>query len=150
MTDKSDKKAKDAYVKELQIRGFRNIKIVKEPADIIAEKNDMKYYFEIKKTSANNEYFGAATLTEWRSAYENPENYFFVICQENGDGFHFTEYSPEEFERFSTIPPFKIFFNISLNSGEKVESTRKNKSAIQLTKNRLFELDKIFQKFKND
>ena len=141
---------KEAYIKELNIKGFKNIQIVKEPADITAEKNDEKVFFEIKKTSTIKEYFGAATLTEWRSAYKNPKNYFFVICQENNDKFHFTEYSPEEFEKFSTIPPFKIFFNIPLNNGEKMFSVRKNKTAIQLTKERLIELDKVFNKFKND
>ena len=94
--------------------------------------------------------FGAATLTEWRAAYLNSQNYFFVICQENGDEFHFTEYSPEEFEQFSTIPPFKIFFNIPLDKGAKVKSKRNNKTAIQLTKDRLSRLDQIFQEFKND
>ncbi len=38
MINKSDKKAKDAYAQELKHRGFENIKIVKEPSDIIAKK----------------------------------------------------------------------------------------------------------------
>jgi len=53
-------------------------------------------------------------------------------------------------KKFSTIPPFKIFFNIPSNNGEKTVSTRKNKTAIQLTKERLNKLDKVFQKLKND
>lgn len=150
MFNKSDKKAKESFVFELEKRGFSNIQIVKEPSDIIAEKDGEKFFFEIKKTSVSGEYFGAATLTEWRAAYNNPKNYFFVICQENGSRFHFTEYTPSEFEKFSTIPPFKIFFNIPLDNGRKMISKRKNKTAIQLTKDRLRELDILFKKWKND
>ena len=148
--DKSDKKAKDAYVEELKKKGFSNVKIVKEPSDIIAEKNGEKFFFEIKKTSAEKEYFGAATLTEWRAAYENLDRYSFVISQEYEDGFHFTEYTPNEFEKFSTIPPFKIFFNIPLDNGKKMKSKRKNKTAVQLTRKRLNELEDLFKKWKND
>lgn len=150
MINKSDKKAKESYVLELKKKGFCNIKIIKEPSDIIAKKDGIKYFFEIKKTSANSEYFGAATLTEWRAAYENLDRYFFVICQEHKNGFYFTKYTPDEFEQFSTIPPFKIFFNIPLNKGKKMRLKRKNKTAIQLTKERLKELDDLFKKWKND
>lgn len=150
MIDKSDKKAKESFTLELRKRGFTNIQIVKEPSDIIAEKDGEKYYFEIKKTAAKKEYFGAATLTEWVAAYNNQERYCFVVCQEHDDGFHFIEYTPSEFEKFSTIPPFKIFFNIPLDNGRKMISERKNKTAIQLTKNRLRELDTLFKKWKND
>lgn len=147
---KSDKKAKDAFVEILKIRGYSDVKIVKAPSDIIGVKNGEKYFFEIKKTSAQKEYFGAATLTEWRAAYSTPNNYFFVIAQETIDGFNFVEYTPYEFEKFSTIPPFKIFFNIPLNGSSKVETKRKNKSAVQFTKERIDKLDEIFLTFKND
>src|SRR3989338_2924588 len=144
MIDKSDKKAKEAFAEELKNRGYVGIKIVREPADIIAHKDGQKYFFEIKKTSVGKEYFGAATLTEWRSAYANPNNYFFVICHEVQESFSFAIYTPEEFERFSTIPPFKIFFNIPVNGSEKSIVKRRNKSAIRLTKNNLDQLDKLF------
>jgi len=148
MKDRSDKKAKESFVLHLAKSGYDNIQIVKEPSDIVAYKNGIKYYFEIKKTSAEKEYFGAATLTEWRSAYANPHNYFFVICQERNDFFSFTIYTPEEFEKFSTIPPFKIFFNITLNGTDKVLTIRKNKSAIQLTKDTLTKMDALFTTLK--
>lgn len=150
MKDKSDKNAKEAFAAELLRRGFSDVKVTKAPADIIAYKASEKFYFEIKKTSAENEYFGAATLTEWRAAYANPNNYFFVIAQETTSGFNFIEYTPNEFEKFSSIPPFKIFFNIPLNGSSKVKTKRKNKSAIQFTKERLMKLDEIFSTFKSD
>jgi len=53
-------------------------------------------------------------------------------------------------KNYSTIPPFKLFFNIPVSSGKKIKPTRENKTAIELTKERLRELDILFQKFKND
>jgi hypothetical protein len=150
MNIKSDKRAKDEFASILNARGYSDVRIVKAPADIIATKNGEKYFFEIKKTSAKKEYFGAATLTEWRAAYSNPNNYFFVIAQETDEGFNFIEYTPNEFEKFSSIPPFKIFFNIPLNGINKVETKRKNKSAIQFMEKKLIKLDEIFTNFKND
>lgn len=150
MKDRSDKQAKDAFVKHLTKEGYSDIKIVKSPADIIAFKDSVKYYFEIKKTSAENVYFGAATLTEWREAYLNPNTYFFVICVENGASFDFVMYTPEEFEKFSSIPPFKIFFNIPLDGKNKVLTRRKNTTAIRLSKEKLDKLDDIYSAIKED
>lgn len=150
MNIKSDVKAKEEFTKILITRGYSDVRIVKAPADIIATKNGEKYFFEIKKTSATKEYFGAATLTEWRAAYSNPNNYFFVIAQETIEGFNFIEYTPDEFEKFSSIPPFKIFFNIPLNGNNKVETKRKNRSAIQFMREKLLKLDEIFSTLKND
>ena len=45
------------------------------PADIIAVKDGAKHYFEIKFTSQNDRYFGAATLTEWECAINNLDNF---------------------------------------------------------------------------
>jgi len=107
-----------------------------------------KNIFLKKKTSAAKEYFGAATLTEWRAACANPNNYFFVIAQETIAGFNFIEYTPTEFEKFSSIPPFKIFFNVPLNGARKVEVKRQNKTAIQFTDKKLRKLDEVFSTFK--
>ena len=148
MNIKSDVKAKEEFTKILISRGYSNVRIVKAPADIIATKNGENYFFEIKKTSATKEYFGAATLTEWRAAYSNPNNYFFIIAQETIRGFNFIEYTPDEFEKFSSIPPFKIFFNIPLDGNNKVEAKRKNKSAIQFKREKLLKLDKLFSTLK--
>lgn len=150
MKDRSDKEAKEAFANYLSKDGYVDIKVVREPSDMIAYKDGIKYYFEIKKTSAEKEYFGAATLTEWRAAYSNPGNYFFVVCQENEASFDFIIYTPEEFEKFSTVPPFKIFFNIPLNGREKVSVNRKNKTAIRFTKERFNKLDILFATLKDE
>ena len=48
--NKSDITAKEAYVKELQKKGF-SARITKAPADITAEKDGQPWFFEIKKTT---------------------------------------------------------------------------------------------------
>ena len=77
---RSDIDAKDALSMHLTDNGYSKIEIVSSPSDIIAYKDNKKYYFEVKKTSRTDKYFGAATTTEWQAALENPETYFFVVC----------------------------------------------------------------------
>ena len=129
---KSDKKAKEAYVKVLAENEYKNIEIINFPSDIKAEKKGEVYYFEIKMTKKKVRYFGAATLTEWVQAFQTPNNFKFVIAQtdEKEESFRFIEFTPEEFMKHSTIPPFKIYFNINLEGDSKIKLRR---SAIQLT-----------------
>ena len=129
---KSDKKAKDAYIVHLKSNGYENVKVINSPVDISAEKNGETYYFEIKMTKKKTKYFGAATLTEWVQAFEPPNHFKFVIAKtdEKEETFEFMEFTPEEFMKHSTIPPFKIYFNINLEGDSKNELRR---TAIQLT-----------------
>ena len=127
---KSDVAAKAAYVNELTKRGF-NAHVVKAPADIKAEKDGQIWYFEIKMTKHTDRYFGAATMTEWRQAFKDPEHFRFVIAIDLGEGnWKFIEYKPEELMRFSTIPPFKVYFTANLK-GEVKRTSRSN--AVRLT-----------------
>lgn len=61
---KSDVKAKAAYVEHLKSNGYSNPKVIASPADITAEKNGYTWYFEIKKTSQEKNYFGAASWSQ--------------------------------------------------------------------------------------
>ena len=61
---KSDVNAKKAFKQLLEQKGFLDVKIVSPPSDIIAIKDGVKHYFEIKFTNKKDKYFGAATLTE--------------------------------------------------------------------------------------
>ena len=120
---KSDLDAKTAFCKCLEDRGFTT-EIRPAPADIRAEKDGVEWFFEIKKTSQDKDYFGAATSTEWEQAFKDPAHYRFVICQKlPDDSFHFIELTPAEMMEYSTIPPFKVFFNVPLD-GRKKESER--------------------------
>lgn len=120
---KSDIAAKAAFVEELRQRGFENVKVVAAPADIEAEKDGEKWYFEIKKTTHDDKYFGAATLTEWVQAVKDPEHFRFVVAitTDGEQTFDFIEYTPADFMEFSTVPPFKIFFNIDFSGKKKAK-----------------------------
>ena len=136
---KSDVAAKQAYIKYLLNNGYEKARVTASPADITAEKNGATYYFEIKKTSQEKVYFGAATLTEWFEAIENESFYKFVIAKElPNNEFEFVEYTPEEFLQYSYIPPFKVYFNIDFDDKTK---TKKN----HLTREQVKEMKKFYE-----
>lgn len=141
---RSDVSAKEAYVKELQKNGYK-AQIVKAPADIIAEKDGQQWYFEIKKTAQTDKYFGAATMTEWKQALEDPHHFRFVIAIELGeDKWSFKEYTPVEFMEFSTIPPFKVYFNIDFsNNGKKPKKGKSN--AVKMSQDNFSKLTDAFE-----
>lgn len=133
---KSDKPAITEYMKRLEERGY-HIETKKAPADIVATKDGKTCYFEIKSTSKDDDYFGAATLTEWTAAIESPDRYWFVVARKVGEEFAFAKYTPQEFMKYSTIPPFKVYFNIRPDS----ENGKKRKSsAVHLTEGNLKQL----------
>ena len=147
---KSDVDAKKAYSEYLISQGYKNIKIISSPSDISAEKNGEVFYFEIKKTSNKEYYFGAATLTEWVGALENKSNYFFVVALSLGNQkWEFTEYTPEEFIKYSTIPPFKIFFRVPISEKEKSKK-RRNISAVTVSEDKINKLKKVYDELKRD
>ena len=145
---KSDGKAKAEYVEYLKANGYCNPKVIASPADITAEKNGDTWYFEIKKTSQENKYFGAATLTEWIQALKDPDHFRFVIAREsNEEKFDFFEYTPSEFMEISSIPPFKVFFNVDFR--KETQTSPGKSGAIKATKDRINYLSKVFSDLKN-
>lgn len=145
---KSDVKAKAEYVEYLKANGYCNPKVIASPADITAEKNGNTWYFEIKKTSQENKYFGAATLTEWIQALKDPDHFRFVIAREsNEEKFDFFEYTPSEFMEISSIPPFKVFFNVDFR--KETQTSPGKSGAIKATKDRINYLSKVFSDLKN-
>lgn len=141
---KSDVKAKAAFVKHLQDNGFEAA-VVSKPADIVATKDGETWYFEIKMTKRTDVYFGAATLTEWKQAVTDPDHFRFVVAKTNEEEseFEFLEYTPEEFMKFSTIPPFKVYFNINFDG-----TVRKPKKATALTQENIAVMSECFDKIK--
>jgi hypothetical protein len=145
---KSDVPAKEAFINELvKNRGFSEARVTKSPADITARKGNKTYYFEIKWTSKEDKYFGAATITEWEAAFDNDPFYRFVVAMKRGDNWDFHEYTPSEFMTFSTIPPFKVYFSVPV-SGEKAESQNRDTKSVKLTKDRLKEMMRLYNKFR--
>ena len=139
---KSDVKAKKEFVKLLKNKGFE-ASVVSKPADIMATKDGQTWYFEIKMTKRADVYFGAATLTEWKQAIVDPNHFRFVVAKTNEEEseFEFLEYTPEEFMKFSTIPPFKVYFNINFDGSE-----RKTRKAKKLTQENLELMSECFDR----
>jgi|TARA_A100001011_G_C13852266_1_gene651395 hypothetical protein len=147
---KSDVDAKEAYSEYLKSQGYKDIKIISSPSDISATKDGEIFYFEIKKTSRDDVYFGAATLTEWVAALKNKQKYFFVIAKSLGNNqWEFIEHTPDEFIKYSTIPPFKIFFSVPLNEKEK-KKKRKNISAVRASEERINKLENVYRELRDD
>ena len=144
----SDVAAKQAYVSKLNAEGFQ-ARITGSPADITAEKDGETWYFEIKMTRHEDRYFGAATQTEWRQAFKDPTHFRFVvvIADEKDEHFRFLEYTPAEFMAFSTIPPFKVYFNIDFTGKPKKKSKREKKS-VSLTEDRFSRLSESYNALK--
>lgn len=147
LNKKSDVKAKAAFVKVLEERGFQ-AKVVSKPADIVATKDGQTWYFEIKMTKQKEAYFGAATLTEWEQAMADPSHFRFVVAKtdETESEFEFLEYTPEEFMAFSTIPPFKIFFNI--NFGDTTSRKGTGRKSNRLTPENLEIMRRCFEEIR--
>lgn len=145
MNDRSDIKAKEAYANCLTEHGYVDVQIVHSPVDIIAYKNGVKHFFEIKATKRKNAYFGAATFTEWECALKNKKFFKFVVVKEMDEEYEFYEFTPEEFMEYSTIPPIKVYFNIDLNQKNKV---KKNSKALKMSEEVFFELNDTYKRLK--
>jgi len=143
-SSKSDVEVKEAFCKKLKRNGYEDIKVSASPADITAKMKNRTCYFEIKFTNVKKMYFGAATLTEWKAAIDDDNEYSFVIAKKIQNRWKFTEYSPDELMEFSTIPPFKTFFNIPVDNGKARPIKKKKKTkAIKLTKPLLVKMIKF-------
>ena len=135
-------RARAAFIKKKQL----SLKYSKSKryADIVAINNDgEEVYYEIKATKMKRDcynsirqkdkYFGAATLTEFNLAIKHPDRYFFVLVIMDEDSpeemIDSVEYSVLELLSYSTIPPFKINFNIPYVKPSRIPSQPRNNSA---------------------
>lgn len=145
----SDVSAKLAFLKELEKYGYSKAEITASPADITAIKDDITWYYEIKMTKRTDTYFGAATATEWEQAFRDPEHYRFVIAITNDEetDFEFREFTPQEFMKACTIPPFKIYFNIDLKSCQPKQSKHR-KGTVSLDEDSFNLLNDVYKKLK--
>lgn len=147
MPKRTDVLAKQAFLEKLRSEGY-TAEVKAQPSDIIAEKDGETWYFEIKMTEKTDSCFGAATLTEWEQAFKTPDRYRFVIAiKGENDTFTFREFTPAEFVQYSTIPPFKVYFNFNLQ-GETSRKRRKNNGAVTLTEDRFKDMLALYKKFK--
>ena len=147
MPKRTDVLAKQAFLEKLRSEGYTS-EIKAQPSDIIAEKDGETWYFEIKMTEKTDSCFGAATLTEWEQAFKTPERYRFVIAiKGENDTFTFREFTPAEFMQYSTIPPFKVYFNLNLQ-GATSRKRRKYNGAVSFSEDRFKNMLELYKKFK--
>lgn len=144
---KSDVAAKEAFCRWLLGHGYSEARVSASPADVVAVKAEETWLFEVKFTRAHTHCFGAATLTEWAAAAEDPEHFRFVIAYERDGDWRFDCYTPEAFMAFSSVPPFKVYFNVSLD-GRPVRGRSELSKRIHLTKARLRLLRRQFEELR--
>ena len=123
----------------LQNEGYTNVEQINHPVDLCANKGGRKFWIEVKYTEQEESYFGAATTTEWECALDNPNTFFFLIAKklggvEENSFWDFELITPEEFIKYSTIVPFKIYFTLPLS---RPRSPPNRRSAIQATEQNL-------------
>lgn len=105
----------------LENHGYSDVAITNSPTDLKGKKDGKDVNIEIKWTS-KQKYFGAATFTEWRPTLKGEQVEFIVVKgsdSEDFDSWKYYTFSSEEFSKYSTIPPFKVNFNINLADLEK-------------------------------
>lgn len=144
---RSDVPAKAAFCQWLIEHGYSDAQVVSSPADVIAHKDLHRWLFEVKYTAAQDTCFGAATLTEWTAAAEDPEHFRFVIAYQREGSWCFDQYAPEEFMAFSSVPPFKIYFSVPLDGRTGRERAKRSKK-IHLTKTRLRRMGEQFEELR--
>lgn len=149
MPKRTDVPAKRAFLEKLKAEGYE-AEITSAPSDIIAEKDGETWYYEIKMTEKSDSCFGAATLTEWEQAFKTPDRYRFVIAiKGEDDSFTFHKYTPTEFLKYSTIPPFKVYFNINLQ-GESKRKHRKKNGAVSFSEELFEKMLKLYNEMKGN
>jgi hypothetical protein len=139
---KSDVAAKQAFIEELRHRGIA-ARVTASPADVTAMVDGQPNYFEVKYTRRTDNYFGAATLTEWEAAIAHEGRFWFVVAFQRDGKWVFHEYSPDEFMGFSSIPPFKVCFQIPVGAGKAGARARAGRS-IRMTRARLVAMSQLF------
>ena len=140
MNTRSDLAAKAAFMVVLEREGYSNVRIVASPADISACKGEQQYLFELKVTTKDKTYFGAATITEWEAALKAPEYFRFVVARCVNGSWIFDRFSPAEFLKFSDIPPFKVYFRVPLGGKCSAAKLSKRKRAVTATMENLRQL----------
>ena len=148
--NRSDSRAIELFINKTLVESWgiprECIEPIKAPADIkVTGKDGEITYYEIKSTTKDDKYFGAATITEWRAALEHPDNYYFVVIveKEKDEDCVAAIYKPKDFIKFATIPPFKVNFNIDLSDATKVMN---HKTAKVCTFEKLKQMIEFYEK----
>jgi len=106
----------------------KTIEYGKGEADVIIDDFEgKKWFFEIKQSSwPKGIFFDAATLTQWNAWYQNKDRYLFVFITGSKNERLFSFVRAEDLMQHSTIPPFKIYFNMYKDEVEDIFVSKKN------------------------
>lgn len=72
-----------------------------------------------------------------------------MVAAERGGDWVFHEYTPEEFMQFSTIPPFKAYFDVAIGT-ERDTRQRGRTRKVRLTRERLVQMSEMFRRFRSE
>jgi len=151
--NKTDRPGILSSMKYLQDLGYDEVENIHHPADLRAKKNGEVFWFEVKYTESRDDAFGAATLTEWECALDNPDNFFFLIANKPGgvedketEWNHFMV-EPTDFMQFSTIPPAKIYFTFPLQG--QTRKPKRRTTTIQASSENLRLLIAFFEQMRD-
>lgn len=157
--EKSDKNAVAQCKKWLEeTQHYSSVEISHHPTDIIGvSKNGESTHVEVKMTG-KDDYFGAATMTEWGVVSRKDSILKFVIARKddtNKYGYRFYMIDAETFYEISTVPPFKINFNIKESDYSDDKSTlffnqkrKRRKGTIELNKSIVCLMGDIYELLK--
>lgn len=142
-----EKAAKEALISILK-KKYKEISFNGRPSDLKAIDESGKVFFYELKATRKERYFGSASFSEWELALDNKDKYFFIVAYYNEatKQFTFSEYTPAEFMKFSTIPPFKVYFNLSAKTGQSLVSSKTK--ALRLEKENFDTLNKVYSDLK--
>lgn len=97
------------------------------------------------------EYLNRSYLSSSYQRTKSPAHYRFVVVKadETDTVFEFKEYSVEEFMQYSTIPPFKVYFNVPVDGSEAPLRKREGETrAVLLTKEGFNKLMECYESLK--
>ena len=71
-----------------------------------------------------------------------------IAIEKEDDKFEFRKFTPLEFMKYSTIPPFKVYFNLPLNGEKKTTKRSSKKPAIALSEDNFNKMNDLFKEMK--
>lgn len=98
-----------------------DIKTTLNEADVVVFKDGKPYkYFELKTSRLDDDklkkkgYFGAASITEWKLAVDNPDDFYFVFMKGKDPDYEYMMVKAKDLYSYATVPPFAIDININI------------------------------------
>lgn len=115
-----------------------DIKTTLNEADVVVFKDGKPYkYFELKTSRLDDDklkkkgYFGAASITEWKLAVDNPDDFYFVFMKGKDPDYEYMMVKAKDLYSYATVPPFAI--DIKIKVKEHIEKNQFKKLSEEIT-----------------